>query len=89
MIFSRLGGVGPADIETIHPDGTPRNPLLLSVYTDMSRMEHERLVVRLPKRQKDWLKQQATEFKTISDVVRDLIDCQIEATANNPDLDRL
>lgn len=55
----------------------------------MSRMEHERLVVRLPKRQKDWLKQQATEFKTISDVVRELIDRQIEAAANNTDLDRL
>jgi len=48
-------------------------------------MEHERLVVRLPKRQKDWLKQQATEFKTVSDVVRDLIERQIEATANDTD----
>jgi len=48
-------------------------------------MEHERLVVRLPKRQKDWLKQQATEFKTISDVVRDLIDRHIEATPVNRD----
>jgi len=48
-------------------------------------MEHERLVVRLPKRQKDWLKQQATEFKTVSDVVRDLIDRQIETTPVNRD----
>ena len=48
-------------------------------------MEHERLVVRLPKRQKDWLKRQATEFKTISDVVRDLIDRQIETTPVNRD----
>jgi hypothetical protein len=52
-------------------------------------MEHERLVVRLPKRQKDWLKCQATEFKTISDVVRELIERQIEATSNNADLNRL
>ena len=51
----------------------------------MSRMEHERLVVRIPKRQKDWLKQQATEFKTISDVVREIIDRQIENTTFNPD----
>ena len=48
-------------------------------------MEQERLVVRIPKRQKDWLKQQATEFKTVSDVVRDLIERQIEATANTVD----
>lgn len=65
--------------------GTPRNPLLVSSCYPLSRMEHERLVVRLPKRQKDWLKQQATEFKTISDVVRDLIDRQIETTPVNRD----
>ena len=51
----------------------------------MSRMEHERLVVRIPKRQKDWLKQQATEFKTISDVVREIIDRQIETTSESRD----
>ena len=51
-------------------------------------MEHERLVVRLPKRQKDWLKQRATEFKTISDVVRDLIDREIQATSNTADADQ-
>lgn len=62
-----------------------RNPLLPSECTQMSRMEHERLVVRIPKRQKDWLKQQATEFKTISDVVREIIDRQIENTTFNPD----
>ena len=74
-----------ASAQNLNHLGTPRNPLLLSVYTDMSRMEHERLVVRLPKRQKDWLKQQATEFKTISDVVRDLIDRQIENTSASRD----
>ena len=78
--------VGPCGLgETIHLDGTPRNHLLVSKQPHVSRMEHERLVVRLPKRQKDWLKQQATEFKTISDVVRDLIDRHIEATPVNRD----
>ncbi len=59
--------------------------MLASKRPHVSRMEYERLVVRLPKRQKDWLKQQATEFRTISDVVRDLIDRQIEATPVNRD----
>lgn len=72
-------------IRSLCHHGTRRNPLLASKQPPVSRMEHERLVVRLPKRQKDWLKQQATEFRTISDVVRDLIDRQIEATPANRD----
>ena len=66
---------------------TKRNLLLASASHDMLRVEQERLVVRLPKRQKDWLKQRATEFKTISDVVRDLIDREIESTAKTVNSD--
>lgn len=80
---------GPCGLaETIHPDGTRRNLLLPLTCLDRLRMEHERLVVRLPKRQKDWLKQRATEFKTISDVVRDLIDREIQATSKTADADQ-
>ena len=59
--------------------------LLASASYDRLLVEQERLVVRIPKRQKDWLKQQATEFKTISDVVRELIDRQIETTSASRD----
>jgi len=46
-------------------------------------MEHERLVVRVSKRQKDWLRSKATEFKTTSHIIRELIDREIEASAKS------
>jgi|TARA_S200002703_G_scaffold92923_1_gene80325 hypothetical protein len=46
-------------------------------------MEHERLVVRISKRQKDWLRSKATEFKTTSHIIRELIDREIEASSRS------
>jgi len=44
-------------------------------------LESERLVVNIPKRQKDWLRSQAAEFKTVSDVIREILDREIAASA--------
>jgi Arc/MetJ-type ribon-helix-helix transcriptional regulator len=44
-------------------------------------LESERLVVKIPKRQKDWLRAQAAEFKTVSDVIRELLDREMNKSA--------
>lgn len=38
----------------------------------------ERLVIRIPVRQKKWLQQQSSDVKSVSQVVRDLIEEKID-----------
>lgn len=39
----------------------------------MERMSQQRLVVLIPQKQKEWLQATATEYRTVSQVIRDLI----------------
>jgi len=42
-------------------------------------LDSPKLVVRITKKQKDWLETQAADFKTVSDVIRELLDREIAA----------
>jgi hypothetical protein len=44
-------------------------------------LDSERLVVKITKRQKDWLRSQAVEFKTVSNVIREILDREIAKSA--------
>ena len=62
---------------------TAQPPATIRVTRPTPSMEHERLVVRVSKRQKDWLRSKATEFKTTSHIIRELIDREIEASSRS------
>lgn len=39
----------------------------------MEQMSQQRLVVLIPQKQKEWLQATATDYRTVSQVIRDLI----------------
>ena len=56
---------------------TERNPLLFFWCHPDTPMTLERLVVRIPERQKAWLEQQSTDIRSVSQVVREIIEEKI------------
>jgi Arc/MetJ-type ribon-helix-helix transcriptional regulator len=42
-------------------------------------LDSPKLVVRITKQQKHWLETQTADFKTVSDVIRELLDREIAA----------